>query len=278
MGVGGGRSAGGLVGVLVGVVLGSALSSCSDSKGFALTHTIETGSGGVAALRRPSPGRARITGGGAAVWFADAGTSGAGGTGLGGATSAPDAGAAGTTAGAAGAEPTPISAVRLELCRRLPAPQQKSQEVVLAYRRHVYQDCRAQRMILENGSEVYVFLNTLNAWTFAIWGCTSAAASGFGPLRDGFTVTVADLVLLSQLYVTATDQVIELSVQERVELRDALERLAAAVPVAAGVHHQLAVCEDGVAGAGGTTGAEEVGFAGAAGATLPSRGGGGAQP
>jgi hypothetical protein len=145
------------------------------------------------------------------------------------------------------------------LCTRLDNPlrpagiAQLSLLVEQAYVRLVYSDCDVGAMISTNGDTLFDFQNALVAWNLQLWGCDGQSTTQLGLLRDGFVgVTSADVARLSDHYVAAASQVLAMSAEEELAMRDTLSRLTATAILVASDAFSLSVCAADAADGGGS--------------------------
>jgi hypothetical protein len=119
----------------------------------------------------------------------------------------------------------PGSAYMLDVCRRLTTNQQLSimSAMVPEYAGKVHDDCRVARLL--DRIVPFEYLNSLQDWGYAFWGCRVEGVKTFGLAGTVTAFSVADARLLSELYVEVASLRLSMSAKEEQDMRQALECL-----------------------------------------------------
>ncbi len=168
---------------------------------------------------------------------------------LGGAS---NAGAAASGDGGAG----PLIAEELTLCDRLTQRTTHAFNAARAYDHAVYDDC-ATRWV----TNLYLadkardaFLNDLQSWNLAFWGCNDTPVQSFALIYGTAALSAGDANALIEKYMTVAKAELLLSPGEAEEMQAALERLSQQDIADPSLEPSGSLCDMGSAGAGGTPG------------------------
>lgn len=209
--------------------------------------------------------------GGALAGTSGAATSGAGTGAHGGQGGAGNGGAAGGEAGAT----TVTSGEQLDLCKRLVHGSQDADTVASAYVGAVYRDCRVS-WVVPRGQALADLVNQLVSFSYNLWGCErTLPVDDFGLVLGTPALSQGDLDVLLDHYLTAAQETLDLSREERETLLAALLRLAKPLMMDPSLEPSKSVCSDNTGGAGGVgSGGAAPGGADAGGAAASSGAGG----
>lgn len=190
--------------------------------------------------------------GGAPAGTSGAATSAAGTDSHGGQGGAANGGAAGGEAGGT------TNGEQLDLCKRLDQGAQDADAVASAYVGAVYRDCRVS-WVVPRGQALADLVNRLVAFSYNLWGCErTLPVDEFGLVLGTPALSQGDLDVLLDHYLTAAQDTLDLSRDERETLLAALLRLAKPLIMDPSLEPSKSVCSDNTGGAGGG------GFGGAA--------------
>jgi hypothetical protein len=186
----------------------------------------------------------------APIGGASAPIGGAGATSPGGAT---DGGAAINGGAGAGSGQPPVE--QLSLCARVTQRNTHAFNVAVNYDHAVYEDCRTTwvtSLYLDVGKRD-VFLNTLQHWNLAFWGCSDEPVASFALIYGTAPLTAGDATALIEKYMAVATLELELSPAEITEMQSALERLSQQVIADPSTELSGADCDANAGGAGGTS-------------------------
>jgi hypothetical protein len=203
---------------------------------------------------------------------------GAGAPNGGSAASATDGGSA--MLGGAGAGPGQLPVEKLSFCPRLLQGNTDARNVAVNYDHAVYQDCRTSwvtNLYLEVDKR-YVFLNDLQRWNLAFWGCGDDPVSSFALIFGVAPLSAGDASALIEKYMAVATLELDLSPAEITEMQSALERLSQQVIADPSTELSGADCDTGAGGVGGAGGAGGASVGGAGGAIEPGTAGHGGAP
>ncbi len=185
-------------------------------------------------------------------------SSGNGGT---SATHAGNGGVSDTPGGAAdaGAPPLgtggapPLPAEQLTLCDRLTQRSTHAFNVARSYDHAVYDDCRTRWV-----TDLYlaakardVFLNDLQVWNLAFWGCSETSVQSFALIYGTAPLSAGDAAALIEKYMTVTKTELQLSPAEIEEMQTALDHLSQQDIADPSLELSGSLCETGTGGAAG---------------------------
>jgi hypothetical protein len=176
--------------------------------------------------------------------------------------------------GGAGAGPGQLSGEKLSICARLTQLSTHARDVAVNYDHAVYQDCRTRwvtNLYLEVDKR-YVFLNDLQRWNLAFWGCSDDPVSSFALIFGTAPLSAGDASALIEKYMAVATADLELSPMEIVEMQAALARLSQQVIADPSTELSGADCDTSAGGAGGA------GAGGVGGASEPAAAGHGGAP
>lgn len=138
---------------------------------------------------------------------------------------AADAGAA-PIGGASGVDPLPGE--QLTVCDRITQRSTHAFDIARGYDHAVYDDCRTRWV-----TNLYLvdkarddFLNALQAWNLAFWGCGKDPVQDFALVYGTPALSAGDAAALIDKYMTIATTNLQLSPTENAEMQAALERLA----------------------------------------------------
>jgi uncharacterized membrane protein YgcG len=152
----------------------------------------------------------------------------------------------------------------ISFCSRLGTPEVLAGVVAIDFDFASAEDCRVAGIpflyVLENSNERAAFLNGLEVFNYALWGCTSVPPSHFalvyqaGLLEDPRPITSADVDALIEDYLLVATPRLGLSKAEIRSLDSSLHALAEEVVGETSSEYSRSNC-DGAGGAGGSAGA-----------------------
>ena len=182
----------------------------------------------------------------------------AGGTATGGAD-ANTAGAAGVggelgTAGNGGSGPTTPPGEQLTLCARISNRVPHADAHTRAFATAVFADCRI-RWIVPLKPDLDEYRQQLVVWDLEFWGCQGNPVTNFGLVWGTPALSAGDAKLLIEQYLTTTNAELELSTDERAEMKAALDRLAEPLISSPSEQPSKSSCVQNTGGAGGAAGA-----------------------
>jgi hypothetical protein len=243
-------------------LLGAAgLSSCGQDEGSSPNvHPGDGGSDSEIAAGQNGGGNASQGGNGNSA--ASGGVTPSGGAGEGGTLG----GAAGASsdAGASGGSNT-LEGEQLLLCKRLSGLVDHADKVSRAFSKTAYADCRVKWVVPLEQAQLVEYKNRLVSWSLAFWGCQGNPVTDFALAYHEPDLSQGDADILIQHYLDTVGAEVDLSPAEQIQMKAALERLAAPLLVSASAEPSQSRCpvDMGSGGAGGEAGA--AGAAGAAG-------------
>ena len=171
---------------------------------------------------------------------------------------------------------------QLTVCDRLTQHSTHAFNIARNYDHAVYDDCGTRwvtNLYLVNKARED-FLNALQAWNLAFWGCGEGSVQNFALVYGTPALSAGDAAALIDKYMTIASADLQLSPAEKVEMQAALERLAQQDIADPSLELSGSLCvpsggggaggtgSDGVGGANGagTAGASDIGTAGLGGA------------
>ena len=168
-------------------------------------------------------------------------------------------GAAGGTAdsgappiGNGGAGPLPVE--ELTVCDRLTQRSTHAFNVARGYDHAVYGDCRTKWVtnlyLVAKAREV--FLNDLQSWNLAFWGCNDTPVQSFALIYGSAPLSAGDAAALIEDYMSIATPELLLSPAEVDEMRAALDRLSQQDVADPSSELTGSLCDTG--GSGGTAG------------------------
>lgn len=247
------------------LVLGSAaLASCGKDEAASPSVTPQSGAGGGASAGTPAS-----TAGDTAAPVGGAGTSGGstsggsptnvGGDATAGAGAQPptgvggDAGAGGALGGG-GNGPVPPGE-QLELCTRVTGKIGHVDAQSRAFATALFADCRI-KWVVPPKADLGAYRQQLVDWTYDFWGCDPGqSVTDFGLAYGTPALSVGDANLLIEHYLTTVDAEVQLSTDERADMKAALDRLAKQLISSPSEEPSQSNCVSNTGGAGGATGA-----------------------
>jgi hypothetical protein len=165
---------------------------------------------------------------------------------------AADAGAPPLANGGAG----PVVVERLTLCDRLTQRSTHAFNVARNYDHAVYDDCRTRWVtnlyLADQAREA--FLNELQTWNLAFWGCIDVPVQSFALVYGTPPLTQGDAGAMIQKYMTVAKADLVLSPDEADEMQAALERLSQQDVVDPSLELSGSLCATANGGAGGVGG------------------------
>jgi hypothetical protein len=217
------------------------------------------------------------------------------GTGRGGSNTTNQGGTSGNASGAGGVSGSSTGGSggsnepkQLQICERLAAmtpTSALSYDLTMAYERTMIDDCRANWVTslyfdpATNRNDRAPFLNALLHWNLQLWGCQSALPRDFPLIYQGDAVepvlTRGDAQALIDSYLQVSDDMLNLSPAERVDMRTIISRLSEPALLSNSDELSHSACSQNTGGASGSGGsAGSAGSAGAAGSAGTAGSGG----
>ena len=250
------------------LVLGSA-ATASCGKDEAASPSITPGGGEAGGGERSSAGATSTAGedsgplgGNASSTAGSTSTMGgalpAGGTATGsaGATTAGAAGVGGelSSAGNGGSGSSTPPGEQLVLCTRLTNRVNHAVAQGKAFATAAYADCRV-RWIVPLKPDLDEYRQQLVIWDLEFWGCQGNPVTNFGLVWGTPALSAGDASILIELYLTAANAELELSTDERTEMKAALDRLAEPLISSPSEDPSQSSCVDDTGSPSGTPGA-----------------------
>jgi hypothetical protein len=252
------------------LVLGSAtLASCGKDEGTSHSVTPQGGASGASAGTPPTStagepsgpvgGNSGVSGGSTAGSSTGGSTTNVGGaagagaqapTGMGG-----DAGSGALgNGGDGGSGATTPTGEQLGLCILIDNEVPHADAQARAFAKAVFADCRI-RWVVPLGSNLDEYRQQLVIWDLQFWGCQGAPVNDFGLVWGTPALSVGDANLLIEHYLTTVDAELQLSTDQRIEMKAALDRLAEQLISSSSEEPSQSSCVDNTGGAGGAAGA-----------------------
>jgi hypothetical protein len=243
------------------LVLGSAaLASCGKDEATKPSTTPQ-GGGGASAGTKGTPTGGDASGAVGGVSGSTGGsTTGGSTTNLGGdaGTGAQgfDAGAGGAlgNGGNGGSGATAPSGEQLELCTRITGKVGHADAQARAFAKAVFADCDI-RWVVPLGSDLDEYRQQLVVWSLEFWGCQGNPVTDFGLVWGTPELSAGDAGLLVDHYIATANAELALSIEERVDMASALNRLSEQLISSASVLPSQSSCMRNIGGAGGAAGA-----------------------
>lgn len=249
------------------LVLGSAtLASCGKDEGTSHSVTPQGGASGASAGTPPTSTAGEPSGavggnGGTTAGSSTGGsTTNVGGDAGAGAQSPTGMGGDGGALGSGGSGATPPTGEQLGLCARITGRVGHADAQSRAFATAVFTDCRI-KWIVPLKPDLDEYRQQLVVWDLEFWGCQGSPVDDFGLVWGTPALSAGDAKLLIEHYLTTVNTELQLSTDERVEMKAALDRLAEQLISSPSEEPSQSSCVDNTGGAGGAAG-----VAGAAGA------------
>jgi len=175
--------------------------------------------------------------------------------------------------GGGGSGPEP-SGEQLGFCARISGRVGHADAQARAFAKATFADCRV-KWVVPLGPNLDEYRQQLVIWNLEFWGCQGQPVSDFGLVFGTPQLSTGDASLLIELYLATADAELQLSPDERDDMKAALDRLAKQLifsPSSEPSHSQCPV-EAGGAGSSGGAGSGGAGSGGAGSGGALSAGG-----
>lgn len=194
--------------------------------------------------------------GGSTTGASGTNTGGDGAAGAGGHAPLGVAGAAGAggVLGGGGSGPNSPGGEQLVLCIRITNQVPRADIQARAFAKAIFADCRI-KWVVPLGEDLDEYRQQLVIWNLEFWGCQGKAVSDFGLVYGTPALSAGDASLLIEHYLTTVDAEVQLSTDERSEMKAALDRLAEQLISSPSEEPSQSSCVTNTGGAAGAAGA-----------------------